>query len=190
MGRPERRETIRDVRALGALAHPARVALLNHLLAFGPATATQCSQVVAESPSACSYHLRELARWGFVERAEGGDGRARPWQAAATSFAFGEPGAAATLAAQVSLLALQLDSDRALAQEFMHRAGDLPAHWRDASNFSRYSLAATPQELAELVQRIDELVRPFIGLTRDNPPAAARAVHLSLYAFLNPGTAP
>jgi DNA-binding transcriptional ArsR family regulator len=44
-----------------ALAHPTRLALLDHLHAVDQATATECSEFVDESPSSCSYHLRALA---------------------------------------------------------------------------------------------------------------------------------
>ena len=47
--------------AIRALAHPARMAILAYL-DEGPATATECSTAADESPSACSYHLRTLAR--------------------------------------------------------------------------------------------------------------------------------
>ena len=187
MAVPENRRTISDVRALAALAHPVRVALLNHLLAVGARTASQCSAAVAASPSACSYHLRQLARWGFVEPVAGEDARERPWRATATGFAFGErTDNPEMLAAQQALLAIQLDSDVALAREFLRRADDLEPRWRDAAEFGRFSLQVTPAELAELVGRLDALIRPLIGLTRTDAPADARPVHLTLSAFPDP----
>ncbi len=39
--------------------------------------ATECAQVAGLSPSACSYHLRTLARYGFVEEDRASRGRAR-----------------------------------------------------------------------------------------------------------------
>src|SRR3954471_6980088 len=66
--------------ALAALAVPAPYAILNHLLAAGAQTASQCAEAVGESPSNCSWHLRALAKAGLVERVEGADdGRTRPW---------------------------------------------------------------------------------------------------------------
>ena len=66
-GTPENPLEISDPRALRALAHPARLSLLQHLVLDGPATATECAEVAGLSPSACSYHLRALARYGFVD---------------------------------------------------------------------------------------------------------------------------
>ena len=78
------RKVVTDIRALRALAHPDRVAILRLLMAGVARTATECARAVGASPSACSYHLRELERFGFVVRDESvaGDGRTRPSTAA------------------------------------------------------------------------------------------------------------
>lgn len=75
---PERQ--IRDPRALRALAHPARVRILEELAIGGPATATELAERIGESAANCSWHLRQLARYGFVDEAGGGTGRQRPWR--------------------------------------------------------------------------------------------------------------
>ena len=62
------RRVVTDLDALRALAHPERSAILKLLMAGRPRTATECAAVVGASPSACSYHLRQLERFGFVER--------------------------------------------------------------------------------------------------------------------------
>src|SRR5277367_3787539 len=80
-----------------ALAHPTRLALLDHLHAAGEATATECSEFVGDSPSSCSYHLRSLANWGFVEEGEHRPGRERPWRATATRIEFPSDGVEATV---------------------------------------------------------------------------------------------
>src|SRR4051812_6390942 len=88
MPAPNRRR-VTDIDALRTLAHPIRYRLLGHLMAVGPQTASQCAAVVSETASNCSYHLRELARFGLVERAdEAPDGRERPWQSTATGWVF------------------------------------------------------------------------------------------------------
>jgi len=97
---------ITDARMLRALAHPARIAILEHLALDGPATATQCADVAGLSPSACSYHLRALARFGFIEPAPDGaaDGRHRPWQTRVLGIDYGDPGSSgAMLAAEHTL---------------------------------------------------------------------------------------
>ena len=89
-----------DPRALRAYAHPVRMALVGLLRTEGPLTATRAAELLGESSGTCSFHLRQLAKYGLVEEAGGGTGREKPWRATATSTdwdADGTPeGAAAT----------------------------------------------------------------------------------------------
>ena len=71
-----------DPKAIRALAHPLRWALLEALGHAGTLTATQASEMLGESPANCAFHLRTLAKYGFVEEAGGGKGRERPWRQA------------------------------------------------------------------------------------------------------------
>lgn len=85
---PQREVTITDARAIRALAHDARQRVIEVL--YGeqrPRTATELAGLTGLSPSAMSYHLRALEKWGVVERsADDGDGRNRPWKASGTSL--------------------------------------------------------------------------------------------------------
>ena len=54
-----------------ALAHPVRLALLEVLADAGQLTATEAGERIGESPANASFHLRQLAKYGFVEEAEG-----------------------------------------------------------------------------------------------------------------------
>jgi DNA-binding transcriptional ArsR family regulator len=61
---------VTDPQVMRALAHPARIEIVEYLNDTGAAvTATQCAGRVGLSPSATSYHLRELAKYGLVEQA-------------------------------------------------------------------------------------------------------------------------
>ena len=71
---------ITDPMAMRALAHPVRMALIELLSVVDTLTATQASEVLGESPANCAFHLRTLAKYGFVEEAGGGRGRERPWK--------------------------------------------------------------------------------------------------------------
>ena len=64
-----------DSRTLRALTHPVRIALIEALLLGGAMTATEVGERMGESPTTCSFHLRQLAKYGFVEEAGGGKGR-------------------------------------------------------------------------------------------------------------------
>src|SRR5215475_12330181 len=72
-----------DPRALRALAHPLRLRLLTRLRTEGPLTATKAGELLGESSASCSFHLRQLAKYGLVGEAGGGTGRERPWRATA-----------------------------------------------------------------------------------------------------------
>ena len=72
---------ISDPKAIRALAHPLRLDLLDLLVATGPATAARCGRILGESQASCSFHLRQLAKYGFVEDAgPGSDRRERLWR--------------------------------------------------------------------------------------------------------------
>jgi hypothetical protein len=80
-----------------------------------------------------------------------------------------------------------IDHDADLA----HRAADAhdgqPADWRAAETRATFGLVVTPGELTTITTAIDAILRPFIGLTRDDAPAAARPVHVVFEAFRRPG---
>ncbi|MCU1526216.1 MAG: ArsR family transcriptional regulator [Microbacteriaceae bacterium] len=186
---PENRQRVTDVRALRALAHPLRLAILNHLMSFGAQTASQCADVVGSTASNCSYHLRSLARFGLVEALGSEDGRERPWRSAATGFEFraGDDNNLAAKAVERVLNESHIDDGARLAKRALE-ARDLatPAEWRDAASAASYSLRMTPSELDALGEKLDALIRPYIALTRGDPPAGSAVVHLQLDAFLHP----
>jgi DNA-binding transcriptional ArsR family regulator len=189
--RPEVRRVVTDVRVLAALAHPARARLLNHLVEVGPSTATECATVAGVTPSACSYHLRHLARFGLVERTVPLDGvppdaRGRWWRAAQTGLAVlpspsrHEP---ATRTAMAALLVEQVAMHADLATDVLARLSELDATWQDAAEFASYGLLVDAAELRDLVQRVDAVLRPYIAVTRAEAPAGAQVVHVTVQAF-------
>lgn len=72
----------RDARTLRALAHPLRLRLLAVAASEGTITTTSASERTGESSGNCSFHLRLLAKYGFLESARGRDQRERPWRLA------------------------------------------------------------------------------------------------------------
>ncbi|HEX3088677.1 MAG TPA: winged helix-turn-helix domain-containing protein [Ilumatobacteraceae bacterium] len=185
------RMTITDVRVLAALAHPARLAILHLLLTVGDATATQCSAVVGESPSSCSYHLRHLEKFGLVERVESDtddevDGRTRRWRSVATGFDFGEPhstGSPELVAVSAALITTGLEENVRLARHYLTHLDTVPEAWQDVAAFSTYALMVTADELRAVTEAIDAIVRPLRGAARPDAPVDARPVRLSLEAF-------
>ena len=141
-----------------ALAHPTRLALLDHLHTVEHATATECAEFVSDSPSSCSYHLRALAKWGFVEEAEKGPGRERPWRATAARIEFPSDGIEATVLRD-ELVARQQQRVR----DALRREHSLPPRFRRAAQTSSATLELTPAELEALGERYEALLDEFRG---------------------------
>lgn len=143
---------LRDVPSLQALAHPTRLALLEAIGVSGAMTATQASRVVGESPTACAYHLRMLARLGFVEEADGGRGRERPWRlvpVASMSFDENSDDPAVARAAGALSKAL-LERFILVIRRFELARSTFPPDVRDVTGTIQSILYATPAELAGL----------------------------------------
>jgi DNA-binding transcriptional ArsR family regulator len=164
-----------------AMAHPARLALLEKLGSGGPATATECASVVGLSPSAVSYHLRALARAGLVEEAPGrGDGRERLWRRRADRYRItidlppnSEPEA---LEARQELMESLLSRDAAKVRRYVEHVDDEPEEWKDGAQFTSSVLLLTAAELKALSDGIEELIAPYRQRSRSDPPAGARSV--------------
>jgi DNA-binding transcriptional ArsR family regulator len=193
VARTERRLEITDSEVLAALAHPLRVALLYQLGALGTRTASQCAQSLGETPANCSYHLRQLAKVGLVTREESGDGRERPWRSVYTGIDLRPPVddpdpevMTAARAARASLANVEIEEHARLAGQYLRLEPRADPAWREAAAGASYSLRLTAEELAALVRALDALIRPYIGLTRPDPPEGAQPVHLDYKAFLRP----
>ncbi|MFP3422024.1 winged helix-turn-helix domain-containing protein, partial [Bacillus sp. SIMBA_161] len=63
-----------------ALTHPLRLRLMDLLRSGRELTATEAAELTGESVASCSFHLRQLAKFGVVEQAER-RGREKPWKA-------------------------------------------------------------------------------------------------------------
>ncbi len=193
MARAERRMEVTDGAVLAALAHPLRVALLYQLNALGSRTASQCAQALGETPANCSYHLRQLAKAGLVARDEAGNGRERPWRSVYTGLSLRPPVddadpevVTAARATRASVANIEIEEHARLARQYLRLEPRAAKAWRDVAGVNSYSLRLTAGELEELVQALDAAIRPYIGLTRADPPEDAQPVHLDFKAFLRP----
>lgn len=167
--------------ALRAYAHPLRMALVGLLRREGPLTATQAAERLGESVPNCSFHLRQLAKYGLAERIPGSDARERPWRATAlfTSWEFGSDDPEAEAAAQ-HLTATSLERHFERIRQWLARLSDEPPKWRRAAGASDYVLYVTPEELTALVEKTSDLFAEYLPRLTDPSlrPANSRAVHL------------
>jgi DNA-binding transcriptional ArsR family regulator len=158
VGLPPHRE-IKDPKAVRALAHPTRLALLELFSARGgePLTATQASELIDESPTNCAFHLRTLAKYGYVEQAEGGKGRERPWRLAHLGFSY-SPEDAVGRQANAEFSGFFYDRLVARYRRFAVEGAAHPQEIREMAGAWDTAWFVTPEEYAELREQIRQLV--------------------------------
>ena len=176
-----------DSRTLRALTHPVRIALIEALLLGGAMTATEVGERIGESPTTCSFHLRQLARYGFVEEAGGGKGRSRPWRLTSTGMQFSSVHAdPETELAAVALVRMLRDRQFARYQTWLETNQTFPREWRDAAASSESILYLTPAELDELGEEVLALVLPRFRERLTDParrPPDALPVEILMLAY-------
>jgi DNA-binding transcriptional ArsR family regulator len=169
-----------DPRAIRALAHPARLAIIEALLPGEELTATECASLTGLSPSATSYHLKALARWGIVEAGRARrDGRDRPWKARGSSIEVSSDAPQHTVLAETAVLEVFLDRNRALAAGFLAHQADEPAPWRDAMELANGDYWLTAGELAEISRAIRDAVEPYEHRRAGARPDRSRRVRIA-----------
>jgi len=173
--RPEPRR-LTDAQTLRALAHPVRIALYEELAFGGGAmTATELGERIGETATTCSFHLRQLAKYGFVEEAGGGKGRARPWRL--TSIGWDIPVAHDPEAQIAGDAVLRLSRQRAFAryQRWRETKAAHPRQWQGAADDSDYVTYLTPEELTQVKQELHAVLERFWDRREDparRPPGA------------------
>ncbi|MGH3446901.1 MAG: helix-turn-helix domain-containing protein [Nocardioidaceae bacterium] len=177
-----------DARSLRGLAHPLRMRLLGLLREFGPSTSTRLATRLGLNTGATSYHLRQLAAYGFVEEDTGrGNRRERWWRAAQPSTYF-EPSYETAEAAELSHAYLRTVATG--YAERMVRAVDeeetLPRQWQHAGTMSDFMFRLTPGELESMLDDILEVFRRYRDYDPEHSsaeaPDEARPISLILHA--------
>lgn len=162
-GRPslEPRE-IKDPRELRALTHPVRLSLIEVLATEGTLTATEAGGLIGESPTTCSFHFRQLARYGFVEEAGGGAGRNRPWRLVNLGMSFEEAGQDAEMAiAAESLEGLLYGRMFDRFEQWRRVKLSYPDEWQSACGVNETIMYVTPAELRELIEELRSLLTRY-----------------------------
>ncbi|MFF8640337.1 ArsR/SmtB family transcription factor [Streptomyces sp. NPDC015345] len=177
-----------DARTLRGLAHPLRMRLLSSLRLDGPATASQLAARLGESSGATSYHLRQLAEYGFVEDdPERGKGRERWWRSAHQGTRTDEDlirdpdpevrGALSTLLHEYATQRAQEVST------WIATRHEWSQEWDEAADTSDFTLRLTPELAAELSGKIHELVESYRASApeEDTPDVAKVRVHSHIF---------
>ncbi|WP_063770194.1 helix-turn-helix domain-containing protein [Streptacidiphilus melanogenes] len=157
-----------DPKAIRALAHPLRLDLLELLTATGPATAAHCGRVLGQTQASCSFHLRQLAKYGFVEDAgPGRDRRERKWQVPEPRPTLRIRGAGKELERLV------VEREAAAILDWLERKPQETGAWRDRSDIVSALAVLTVEEAAGLKARMHELIEPYLLRSGDD----ARLLH-------------
>ncbi|HEX4791091.1 MAG TPA: helix-turn-helix domain-containing protein [Actinospica sp.] len=173
-----------DARELRALAHPVRIALYEALGLNESLTATQASKLVGGSPTSVAYHLRTLAKYGYVEEVEGGGGRERPWRLSSLGLRFDEDEGDAEASAAADALSRQFFK-RWLArhEEYRQNREHWPQEVRDASGSTNSIIFGTAEEVLELQEAFGRLTEKYWDRIK-NPqlrPEGSRIFEMQLF---------
>jgi predicted ArsR family transcriptional regulator len=168
----ERLRQVTDVATLKALAHPVRVALIEVLSVDGPLTATEAGERIGETPTTCSFHLRQLAKYGFVEEAGGGKGRSRPWRVPdeGLNISGDQDSPEATIAAN-TVARLWRENQLQRLDHWRETRSSYPRKWRDAAAHSQSLVWVTAEELEALNEELLEMLMTRFRERRRDPSA-------------------
>jgi len=179
---------ISDPDTLKAMAQPVRQKIYRLLAQSGPATVGTLSRHLGTDPGQTSYHLRELAKRGFVEDVPelARDRRERWYRASPGSYSwstldFDTPEGAA-VAATVKAQMIRDEFER--VRHYHQTQASWPAEWQNVALSSDSFLRLTPDELAELSAELIAVLRRWSQRTGDQPVEGDRNhVFLFLHAF-------
>lgn len=157
---PRKMRQLRDAAPLRALAHPLRQEIYEQLILRGPLTATQLADLLDESPANCSWHLRKLAEHDFVEEAEGGKGRQRPWQATSQGLTWADAGAdEEARRSAATMIQMMVDREVARLRYSLERLRSDDPAWDRASSTTQSMFWLTVDELAEISGALSEIAQ-------------------------------
>ena len=177
--RPEKKVEITDPKAIRALAHAARLEVISELYSTQVSrTATELAAQTGLTPSAMSYHLRALQKWGIVvPAATAGDARERRWKAAGTDFTINSGGGVAS--PEFAVLDLELDAFRRRVNAYARTRDERRERGESTEGPSSVVLASnllylTPEQRTELTERLFDLLRDYELEDPDQVPDGAQ----------------
>ena len=174
---------VRDPRALRALAHPLRQQILRRLSQEGPATSAILARELDEDRGATSFHLRQLAQYGFVVvDEERSAGRRKYWRIVPEDVRFPTPADEPELAAESALVVSQLWKDSLADLVRFYGRGD---PWVEDAELSHSHMRLTQDELRAFGEEYLALLRRYATRLAEETPPDARPVTALFAAFPN-----
>ena len=157
---------ISDPKAIRALAHPLRLDLLQVLGSGGPATAAHCGRVLGVSQASCSFHLRQLAKYGFVEDAEPGrDRRERQWRVTQQRLTVRSgTGSDAVIRQQIERLVVEREMQAII--DYSQRPDGASPEWQHKAGIVTMMAVLSPDEAAALKEKWIALLAPYVAAAR------------------------
>lgn len=182
---------LRDPRAMRAITHPVRLALLETLGLEGPLTATRAGELIGESPTTCSFHFRQLAKYGFVEEAERGPGRMRPWRLTRIGMRFSDVhDDPETAIAARALDRLLRERYFARLQAFYESRASYPVRWQEVTGGSEFVLHVSPDELRAVDDEVSAILKRYRRRMADPSLRPADSLPIEVLLFAYPVRAP
>lgn len=175
-----------SIDALKALAHPLRQRMLTRLQRHGPATSAELSVEFGADRGATSYHLRQLARYGFIrEDASLSAGRRKYWRSVPQDIRLPRDPRNAELAAAAE----------AVGRQWMGRAAaELDAYLHNRDAFGAFAPAAmhsfgsttlSAEELAAFGEEYIALLNRWHRAPTEGAPES-RPITVVFHAFPTP----
>jgi DNA-binding transcriptional ArsR family regulator len=170
---------LQDARDIRALAHPARMVIIDALASGDELTATECAALTGLSPSATAYHLKFLERYHFAEPAPArSDGREKPWRATSGTRVDLEPSTPAGAAAASAVAGAYFDRSGAIAEAFMETVHEEPREWQEVPALNSADLWLTSEETRKVTEALSAVLAPYRGRLRADRPEGSRRVRV------------
>lgn len=160
---PAEEVRLSDPGALRALAHPARLTIVDELYQGRERTASELAELTGLSASAMSYHLRALERFGVVVRAAPrADSRERPWRAAARSLSLSFDDDVGAAAGDV-IVAASLEQLRDALRRWSFAEARERTPWREIGRVRRSFLWLTENEATAFAGELNAVLEKYVG---------------------------
>ncbi|WP_248961351.1 winged helix-turn-helix domain-containing protein [Sphaerisporangium perillae] len=155
---------ISDPKVIRALAHPLRLDLLELLAAISPATAARCGRILGIPQANCSFHLRQLAKYGFVEDAgPGRDRRERQWRVPDPRPTLRIAGSDAVVRRQLERVVVEREAQAIL--DYAERQDDESSAWRHKAGIVTAIAVVSADDVAEIRDKWKALLEPYLART-------------------------